>query len=236
MIWSEKKQGLRPLDKERRAEQVVGSNTGRASGQKKKQNKKEDTNNSQPQQKQTGGLLQQGSVVPLSKEATDLKIKPGESMRDFSRRVNEALPVGRGKSEGPSRGALRAQKKRAKVEKEMEAARQRKIERGEIDDDGEEDEDVRWSQHGPTNANGNSKKRGKRDVSPDPWAHLQKPAPKFGDVVDRPPELNLSAKILNNVPKSAGSMAKRFMLQEERQKVIDGYRALMEQKRGEVDM
>lgn len=224
MIWSEKCQGIRPLDKDRRAAQAVAATTSK--------NKKQQQENGKTSAKK-GKQLPMATIEPLSQQAQELKIKPGESMGEFSRRVNEALPVGRGKSEGPSRGALRAQKKRAKVEKELEASRQRKLERGEIDDD-EEDTNVRWSQRGSTKISGG--KRGKRDVSPDPWAHLQKPAPKFGDVADRPPELNLPSKMLNNVPKSAGSMAKRFMLQQERQKFIDGYRALMEQKRGESDI
>lgn len=219
MVWSEKLQGKRPFDKERRA-------AAAAEGAKKTAS---DANTSKTtNKKKQKPLLTDVPGPKPSAAAAELKIKPGESMSDFSRRVNEALPVGRAKSEGPSRGALRAQKKRARVEKEQAAARQRKIEKGELDD--EEDADVRWSQKGTTTRN---KTTGKREVSPDPWAHLQKPAPKFGDVADRPPELNLSAKILNNVPKSAGSLAKRYMLQSERQKVIDGYRALMESKRAE---
>lgn len=225
MVWSEKRQGLRPLDKDKRKQAALDA-------AKKGSKKTDDGANSKTNQKKKLPSLM--DVKPADKtpvDTSDLKIKPGESMADFSRRVNQALPVGRGKSDsGPSRAALKAQKKRARLEKELEAARQRKLERGEIDDDdGEEDADVRWSQRGTT------KKNGKRETSPDPWARLQKPAPKFGDVVDRPPELNLSGKILNNVPKSAGSLAKRHMLQSERQKVIDGYRALMEKKRAGGD-
>lgn len=224
MIWSEKLQGLRPFDKDKRAAAEAEA--------KKKGNKKDSAAGGAAagggEKKKGKQLPKLTDVVPAKKvDTSDLKIKPGESMADFSRRVNEALPVGRGKDEGPSRGALRAQKKRARVEKELAAARQKKIERGEIDDD-EEDEDVRWNQRGTTR-----NKAGKRETSPDPWARLQKPAPKFGDVVDRPPELNLSGKILNNVPKKAGSLAKRHMLESERQRFIDGYRALMESKRGD---
>lgn len=183
---------------------------------------------------------------PVNKQTTlaaattsDLKIKPGESMGDFSRRVNDALPMGRAKSGGPSRGALRTAKKRARMEAEVAAARQKRIERGEDnggDDDDPDGNDIETSGNAKWNDRGTKRnKSGKREVSPDPWGHLKKPAPKFGDVVDRPPELKLSAKMLSNVPKAAGSMAKRFMLQDERQKVIDGYRALMESKRGTAE-
>lgn len=70
----------------------------------------------------------------------------------------------------------------------------------------------------------------KRDRSPDPWAHLEKKRPKFGEVVDAPPQLTVPKRILSSVPKNAGSMARRFMLEQERERVVKQYRELVEKK------
>lgn len=161
-------------------------------------------------------------------EATkNLKMEPGESWTDFNRRVNEALPL--------------VHAKRAKV-KEIEGLdpkgkkgnKNTKGKKGndqgadELEDEEEEDIDSQGRLR--------SAKRGsKRDRSPDPWAHLEKKKqkPKFGEVADAPPDLKLPAKFLNNIPKSAGSMAKRYMLEQERERFIEGYRALLEKKKAE---
>lgn len=145
--------------------------------------------------------------------APALKIMPGEKLSEFSRRVDESLPLIKARSGSPSRAHKRKQKKRAKAEA------QKKKNKDESDDD-EEDEMEQ-------------KKRLKREPSPDPWQHLQRSKPKFNDVVDKPPELNLPKKFLSNIPKSAGSMAKRLMLEQERRRFIDEYRTLMEQRRND---
>lgn len=211
MIYSEKRQGLRPLDKTLRNEKLSAST-------KKKNNNQTKNSNSNTS----------------SSVASDLKMKKGESWSDFNQRVNEALPMAKPKSggNGPSKVHLKAQAKRERVLKEQEAARERRVAKGEIltDEEGDEEEEkkiMNWS-YRETRKN----KRGKREVSPDPWAHLETtPRPKFGDVADRPPELNLNKKLLNNVPKAAGSMAKRYMLQQERETFIENYRKLMEEKK-----
>ncbi|ANB11987.1 conserved fungal protein [Sugiyamaella lignohabitans] len=157
------------------------------------------------------------SVASISNTtpAADLKILPGERMSDFSRRVNEALPLVKARKGSPSRADKRKARKRAKDE-----ANSRKKKDDDDDDDNDEDDEDQ------------KPKKGKREPSPDPWAHLESKKPKFGDVADRPPELNLPTKLLRNVPKSAGSLARRVILEEERDRVIQSYRALMEQKRG----
>ncbi|KAF5093343.1 hypothetical protein D0Z00_004107 [Geotrichum galactomycetum] len=161
-------------------------------------------------------------------------MKKGESWSDFNQRVNEALPMTKPKAggNGPSKAHRKAQMKRERVLKEQQAARERRIARGEIpaDEEANEQEEKKIMNWGYRETRKNN--RGKREVSPDPWAHLETtPRPKFGDVADRPPELNLNKKLLNNVPKAAGSMAKRYMLQQERETFIENYRKLMEEKK-----
>mgnify|MGYP007112198846 CR=1 FL=1 len=209
MIYSEKRQGLRPLDRAVRAEKLAAGST--------KKNK--DNNNSDS---------------TTSSSAADLKMKKGESWSDFNQRVNEALPMTKPKAggNGPSKAHRKAQLKQERVRKEQEAAKERRIARGEIpsDEEGNEEEEKKIMNWGYRETRKN--KSGKREVSPDPWAHLESvPRPKFGEVADRPPELTLNKKLLNNVPKAAGSMAKRYMLQQERESFIENYRKLMEEKK-----
>lgn len=145
-----------------------------------------------------------------------LKIMPGEKMAEFARRVDEAMPLPRARTGSPSRSDKKKAKKREKAAKAEAEAKKK----AGSDDDEEEEEDEA------------TRVLSKREPSPDPWAHLEvkKEKPKFGEVADRPPELNLPSKLLPNVPKSAGSMARREMLEEERKRFIEGYRKLMEQK------
>ncbi|CAN6596393.1 hypothetical protein TRVA0_001S02696 [Trichomonascus vanleenenianus] len=151
---------------------------------------------------------------------TNLKIQPGERMSDFVRRVDQALPLIKARSGSPSRLEKRKIKQRRKAERQ---AMERKRALGITSEDEEEEQEA--------------KKKAKRDPSPDMWAHLEtKPRPKFNEVADRPPDLRANTKKLINVPKTAGSLAKRELLADERQKIIDGYRKLMEEKRGKGDV
>lgn len=152
-----------------------------------------------------------------------LKIRKGESMADFSRRVNEAVPLPMAKGVNDAKAAKTSQKQKAKAER-LRAEYKTRLDkrRGRTDDDDQADLDAdNW-------------KSGKRDTSPDPWAHLQKARPKFGEVADRPPELP-KLKRLSNVPKSAGSLARRELLEAERQSVIDEYRRLKARKEATID-
>ncbi|ODQ68543.1 hypothetical protein NADFUDRAFT_49180 [Nadsonia fulvescens var. elongata DSM 6958] len=169
-------------------------------------------------------------------EASELKIQPGESMRDFSRRVDQALPMVKARAGSPTRIDKRKQKKLARVAKEEEARQERmgctvsedeELARIEQEEEDFEKYGTKINLNPPTKKN----KNGKREASPDPWAVLSKPAPKFGDVVSAPPTLNFKPKKYNNVPKTVGvSMAKRAMLEEERNRFIDMYREMMDKK------
>lgn len=140
-----------------------------------------------------------------------LKMMPGETWADFNRRVNEALPL-----------VHKKRTKRLNSAENKSKGGNRNSRKGTEEDDSEDDDEKE-----------EGRKDNRRARSPDPWAHLEqkKNRPKFGEIADRPPDLRLSSRILNNVPKSAGSMARRFILQKEREKVIEGYRTLMEKKK-----
>lgn len=192
--------------------------------------------------------LTSSSVKPTTKpsESPKLKIKPGESMKEFSQRVNQALPVSHVKAgNGPSRAALKQKRARERVQKEQEAAKQRRRDAGEVDEDDEDEqaneaEEKRIMRWGHREAKVVRTKDGKRrrEVSPDPWAVLEskKAKPKFGEVADAPPEIRIRGNKLTNVPKAAGSLAKRFMLQQERESVIENYRKLKEQREANLGL
>lgn len=150
----------------------------------------------------------------------ELKIQPGEKMADFVRRVDQALPLVKARSGSPSRADKKRQKQR---EKALRQAEQRRKEKG---SDDEEEEMLQKQQQ----------ELAKRSPSPDPWACLEAKnvKPKFNEVASKPPELKAPTKLMKNVPKAAGSMARRDMLEQERNRFIERYRALMEQKRGDV--
>lgn len=150
----------------------------------------------------------------------NLKMMPGESWADFNRRVNNALPlVHKKKTKRDNHNSFFQEKGKKGNNSDLKNAK---------DEDSKDEEN--YDENG--NERGGKKKR-KRENSPDPWAHLEtkKDRPKFGEIADRPPDLRVPTKLLNNVPKSAGSMARRYILQTEREKIIEGYRALMEKKK-----
>lgn len=173
----------------------------------------------------------------------ELTIRPGESMAEFSRRVNDALPLARPKSEkqilketGIDLQALTKKKGDKKKKQKKEATEKADDAVNEEDDD----EELQLDNNGrPLNQHSSvlsgSTKKSRRDKSPDdPWLEFEqkkRKQPKFGDVVDRPPDLKLPTKLLNNVPKAAGSMAKRHMLSQERERFIEKYREYVEKKR-----
>lgn len=157
-------------------------------------------------------------AAPTSKQGpTPLRSMPklerqkGESMRDFSRRVDQAIPLPKARGVESRKTARNAQKHKATAEnlraeyhQRWEAKRRRQEE---LDDENES--------------------LTVEDDGEDIWARVNAKAkkPKFGEVADRPPELP-RLKQLSSVPKAAGSQARREMLEAERQKVIDQYRKL----------
>ncbi len=154
----------------------------------------------------------------------NLKIEPNESLKAFARRVDASIPVAfpRHRS-GPDL------KSKAKKKSEEKAQQPEKEE----DDDEEGSGQKRRKRR---------KGEPRRQRSPDPWAVLEakRAAPKFGEVAKGPPPKLTAPKALlskgrvsvDGVPKSAGSLAQRAGLAEERKGVVDAYRRMVEQKRG----
>ncbi|KAK9470335.1 uncharacterized protein V1510DRAFT_281679 [Dipodascopsis tothii] len=146
---------------------------------------------------------------------------PNEKFTDFSRRVDEAIPLVRMKSREPSKYDQWKAKKRKIAEANGQKPLPKKGEsQGDNDDDIEEDFDYEEAQTHFIRSN-----------SPDPWKQLEKNKPKFGETALEPPTLSKPMKSLPNIPKSAGSVAKRLMLEAEREKFVNQYRAMVERKR-----
>lgn len=228
--WASKKRSQKAIDRLKDEEEKGGrtpkdferlinmSNMATKKGQNK------DSNDGKSQQER--GRRKNNTKASSTKknsDAEELKIQPGERMADFARRVDQALPMVKARSGSPSRVDKKRQKQR---EKALRQAEQRRKEKG-IDEDEDELDQQQKDEEGTL-----GKRKGKRASSPDPWANIQakQEPPKFGEVADRPPDLKNPTKRMNNVPKSAGSMARRHMLEDERNRFIERYRALIEQK------
>jgi len=175
----------------------------------------------------------------------ELKIKPGESMGEFSRRVDAAIPVHFPKGDGASRGkqVISRKKKEGKRNQKEDGDDNVEPEEGEEihSDDAEVDEGLRAAMEEIDKVKRRAKGR-KRGESPDPWAELtaKREAPKFGEVVAAPPSLKKPRPLLktrgaavdvDGVPRAAGSLAKREELAGERRSIVEAYRKLMEGKR-----
>ncbi|KAK7203157.1 hypothetical protein BZA70DRAFT_284000 [Myxozyma melibiosi] len=157
------------------------------------------------------------------------KMLPGETFSEFSRRVDDALPVIKAKSGVPSAAAVRRLKKQEIAEKNGQKPVRRKTKKGDpeevLTDDGEDYSDEEKEEQRYQDL------KNKRSSSPDPWLKLRKSnLPKFGEVAEAPPVLKVPSKKLLSVPKKAGSLAERLVLEAEREMVIGKYRAMVERK------
>ncbi|PWW79657.1 hypothetical protein C7212DRAFT_356443 [Tuber magnatum] len=156
----------------------------------------------------------------------ELKIQPSESLRQFNRRVNTSLPITL-KPEGNSK-AQSAKEKKEKAKSILAS-----------DGGGGEGEDRSGEEGGARRKRGRNKGRA---VSPDPWAALmeKRRVTKFSDLATAPPVLVKPKIVLHSrgvvdvegVPKSSGSLARREGLAEERRGIVEGYRRLVEERRG----
>ena len=189
-----------------------------------------------------GSKKRKRTVAEQKKCNADLKIQPGESLREFGRRVDQAIPVFFPRGDGRVR-----EKKKVKesVRDEEEDSNVEPEEGEEInsDDDDEEKDMLQQANEGFEAAR---RKRGKRRLdSPDLWADLEKKRDqiKFGEVAAAPPALKKPKALLylggkaaaavdvDGVPKSAGSLAKREKLAGQRRNIIEEYRKIMAEKR-----
>ncbi|KAG0634116.1 hypothetical protein HOY80DRAFT_1100593 [Tuber brumale] len=161
---------------------------------------------------------------------SELKIQPSESLRQFNRRVDVSLPITL-KPEGSSKA------QRAKEKKKRERAKSTPVAGGGPNDGSSEGEAL--------GEEGGKSKRGRnkgRAVSPDPWAALaeKRQVARFSDIAKAPPTLVKPKSVLHSrgivdvegVPKSSGSLARREGLAGERRGIVEGYRRLVEERRG----
>lgn len=162
---------------------------------------------------------------PKEAKEVQLKLKKGESLADFGRRVNDSLPLEMIKGVNSVKAEKTAAKQRKKADnlRNEHSSLKRKgrgRSKGGDSDDDDDDEEIKWKT---------------RDSSPDPWEKVNKRnvKPKFGEIADRPPELP-TLKKFSNVPKSAGSIARREILEKERENVIKAYRKLKGKESGDA--
>jgi hypothetical protein len=175
-----------------------------------------------------------------------LTIRPGESLHDFGRRVDCAIPVHfPHDNRRMSKEQLRS-RKRQKLAKEAGTAEEPHAEPEEGDeihsDDAEDEQSSELQAVLKEVEFARRKKSKRREGSPDPWAELavKRTLPKFGEVAPAPPALKAPKAVLkyhgaavdiDGVPRAAGSLAKREQLASERKKVIEAYRKMTEAKR-----
>lgn len=184
------------------------------------------------------------------------KIMPGEKLRDFNARVDQALPVSglarKGKMAGVKERRTKTEKRMHKMyadwRKEDERIKEKAEEEAENREEEEEEQKAEYGEETllPTIGAGRNGKRRRmigeqKDDRDDPWAELKKKrdAPKgLHDVNLAPPEFTVKPKekfkMKNNarvdvvdVPNAAGSLKRREELGAERKNIIEQYRALM---------
>ncbi|KAK9323003.1 hypothetical protein V1517DRAFT_321590 [Lipomyces orientalis] len=243
----------KPKKKVRRKKEEVGGNTPRAfaelmsrlNGEKFAKGAAEETGqngevdkkgmDSEARKKRTrleATVAAEKKAESDAKKRDELKMQEGESFADFTRRVNEALPIVRARSGVPSREAVRKLKKREIAEANGQTPLRAKKKKGTSAEEGEEDND-----DGEDYSDEEAEERrymelkAKRSGSPDPWKKLSRaPPPKFGEIAAAPPVLIPPSKKLLNVPKKAGPLSQRLALEAERQRVIGEYRVMVERK------
>lgn len=180
--------------------------------------------------------------------AERLQIKPGESMRDFARRVDQAIPVTFPRGTGSVK-ALKLNPASTLATRQI-AHELKEWERKDAEMSEEEDAEVDyWAEAGvvPPGASKKRKRAGKggKDDEEDPWKVLEEKRAKikFGETADAPPQLKKPKAVfkvyegagvnVEGIPKSVGSLMKREELASERAKLVAGYRKMMEEKRAD---
>ena len=181
------------------------------------------------------------------------KIKPGERLRDFAARVDQALPVGGLARKGKTKiEGLALKERQTKKEKKMhkmyaawrveEAKRKEKLEeQEELEDEARDDMEASLGGQSLRFVNRERKARQNGEQDDDPWAGLKarREQPKgLHDVVQAPPtfkaipkekfKVRNGAKVdVADVPTAAGSLKRREELGEARREVIERYRAMI---------
>ncbi|KAK6359694.1 hypothetical protein TWF696_000836 [Orbilia brochopaga] len=186
--------------------------------------------------------------IPTSTSSQNLTLLPGEKFSDFSRRVDAAIPISfKGLQRGEDNPKRKKKKKKdAKDDGEAPADNPEEVTEDSYDfDDNGDPLPNHLKPHSHTHTQTHNKSKSRKDRSPSPFAELrqQRGAVQrtINDVVQAPPSLVVPKEKLRDktkpqvgglVPKSSGSLARREMLEVERQSVVERYRALMAAKSG----
>lgn len=190
-----------------------------------------------------------------------LQINPGESLREFNRRVDASMPVKFNNKDRLSIAEVTAGKKvgQAGKKKQEDAPAISQSPEGEEDDysdyltDGSDAYSIdsrgeprpktfHPRKARPSKKSPAGKKRKLRGPSPDPFAVLAglRGKIRFGETVEAPPVFVAKPKellkargvsMVDGVPKASGSIAKREMLAKERKSVVERYREMMGERR-----
>ncbi|KAF3923491.1 hypothetical protein ABW21_db0208665 [Orbilia brochopaga] len=180
----------------------------------------------------------------------NLTLLPGEKLSDFSRRVDAAIPIS---FKGLQRSEDNPKRKKGKKDAEADAA----VNPEEVTEDSYDFDDngdplpnhlkphSQMHIHDTTSSSKSRNSRSRKDRSPSPFAELRQQRgavqQNINDVVQAPPSLVVPKEKLRDktkslagglVPKSSGSLARREMLEVERQSVVERYRALMAARSG----
>lgn len=195
-------------------------------------------------------------AAPAHKELP--KIQPGERLRDYAARVDQAIPIsgltrkGKVAVDGVKERQTRTEKRLHKMYaawREEDARRKEKLE--EQQEQEEEAEEERNAAMGSAALQFPTKGKRRKMVGEvaedeeDPWALLKerRARPKgLHDIVQAPPSFKVvprekfkvrnGAKVaVADVPSTAGSLKRREELGEARREVIDRYRAIMGKKK-----
>lgn len=183
------------------------------------------------------------------------KILPGESISDFSARVDRALPVAGLATKGKKIEGIRDHRvtkherrlKRLQENWRKEDARLKaraEEEREEAEEREDEERDL-WEERDreERRTKGSRRKVAGREDDEDPWAALKRDKPRgLMDVVQAPPtfttlpkekfKVRVGAKVnVADVPSKAGSLRRREELGSTRREVIERYREMMSVKR-----
>ena len=233
--------------------------SGLDNGEARSKKRKRSANDDGKQAKAPKPAPPQSKIQPVETPT----IRPGEKLRDFNARVDQALPVsglarkGNNKGPGPKDRQTKTEKRMHKMYADWRKEDERIKEKAEEEqEDREEQEEEYKAEHGEENAFSTLGKKGRRmrmigedKDKDDPWSELEKRrnAPKgLHDIAQAPPELTVKPKekfkVKNNarvnvtdVPNAAGSLKRREELGTERQNIIDSYRALMRKRDGSED-
>jgi hypothetical protein len=200
------------------------------------------------------------SAKDVAKEAEKAaampKIQPGERMSDYNARVDQAIKVSgliqKGKAvEGIKERRTKKEKQMHKLYKswreEEEKIQEQKEEAREKQEEIDEENAAKYGEEVAFQGGKRSRAIGEsNEKEEDIWAELKAKRggkTKLNDVVQAPPELVKvrekfkpirGAKVdVSNVPVASGSLKKREELGDARREVIERYRAMMREQRGD---